>query len=148
MEPITVRNWMTPNPITIPMDTLMTKAYRMMVDHKFRHLPIINPATNKVVGVVSKQQIRRVEIHLLTLYARSMMSSLVMQFDTVGEMPLPQLVTVGPNDTMEQASLLMSLHQLSALAVVADDQLVGILTESDVYRFVQEVYDGPSRRAE
>lgn len=145
MEPTSVRKWMTPNPIAIPSNMLITKAYRLMVDNDFRHLPIIDPMTDTVIGVVSKQQIRRVEIHLLTLYARSLMGSLVMQFDTVGEMPLPPLVTIAPDDTMEHASLMMSLHQLSALPVLDEGQLVGILTESDVYRFVRDVYDGPDR---
>ena len=46
-----VREWMTPNPVTVPPDTPVEEAGRIMLDAGFRHLPVVED--DRPVGIVS-----------------------------------------------------------------------------------------------
>jgi CBS domain-containing protein len=47
-----VRQWMTEDPVTATAETPLEEAAQMMLDHGFRHLPVVDD-TQQVVGVVS-----------------------------------------------------------------------------------------------
>lgn len=47
-----VREIMTPSPITITCDTSVDEAMRVMTEHRFRHLPVVD-SDGHVVGVLS-----------------------------------------------------------------------------------------------
>jgi CBS domain-containing protein len=50
-----VRQWMTPDPITATPDMPLEEASQIMLDHGFRHLPVMNGST--VLGVVSLRRV-------------------------------------------------------------------------------------------
>lgn len=50
-----VRQWMTEDPVTVAVDTPLTEAAKVMLDHGFRHLPVLDEG--QVVGVVSLRRV-------------------------------------------------------------------------------------------
>jgi CBS domain-containing protein len=50
-----VRQWMTTDPITAPPDMSLDEAARVMLDHGFRHLPVVDDSG--VLGVVSLRRV-------------------------------------------------------------------------------------------
>lgn len=50
-----VRQWMTPDPITAPPDMEFEEAERVMIEHGFRHLPVVNGS--EVLGIVSLRRV-------------------------------------------------------------------------------------------
>jgi CBS domain-containing protein len=50
-----VRQWMTPDPITITPDVSLDEAAQIMLDNGFRHLPVMEGST--VVGYVSLRRV-------------------------------------------------------------------------------------------
>jgi CBS domain-containing protein len=50
-----VRQWMTADPITVPPDMTLDDAAKIMLDHGFRHLPVMDGET--VLGVVSLRRV-------------------------------------------------------------------------------------------
>ena len=50
-----VRQWMTADPITVPPDMALDDAAKIMLDHGFRHLPVMDGET--VLGVVSLRRV-------------------------------------------------------------------------------------------
>jgi CBS domain-containing protein len=50
-----VRDWMTPNPITATEETDAAEAGRTMLEHGFRHLPIVSG--ERAIGVVSLRDV-------------------------------------------------------------------------------------------
>ena len=50
-----VRQWMTPDPITAPIEMPLDEAAQIMIDHGFRHLPVVDEG--QVVGVVSLRRV-------------------------------------------------------------------------------------------
>jgi len=52
-----VRQWMTPNPVTIDPDTPVEDAAKIMFDHNFRHLPVVKDG--RPLGIVSLRILSR-----------------------------------------------------------------------------------------
>jgi CBS domain-containing protein len=52
-----VRQWMTPNPVTIEPDLTIDEAARIMFDHGFRHLPVVKDG--RPLGIVSLRLLAR-----------------------------------------------------------------------------------------
>lgn len=50
-----VRQWMTEDPITAPPDMTLDDAAQVMLDHGFRHLPVVDGSG--VLGVVSLRRV-------------------------------------------------------------------------------------------
>jgi acetoin utilization protein AcuB len=109
---------MTPHPVTItPQDTLIT-AQEKMTAGRFRRLPVVQDGA--LVGILTDRDIRR---HVGMEERTQVVAAMT-------EHPL----TVTPFITVEETVRLMLKHQISGLPVVEDEQLVGIITTSDVLR--------------
>lgn len=53
-----VRDYMTSNPVSAAADTSIEEATQMMLEHGFRHLPIVD-ADQRLVGIVSLRDLAR-----------------------------------------------------------------------------------------
>src|SRR5262252_7448359 len=52
-----VRQWMTPDPLTIEPETSIEEAANIMFDHNFRHLPVVKDGRS--LGIVSLRILAR-----------------------------------------------------------------------------------------
>jgi len=52
-----VRQWMTPDPLTIAPETSIEEAAKIMFDHNFRHLPVVKDG--RPLGIVSLRVLSR-----------------------------------------------------------------------------------------
>ena len=51
------RQWMTPDPLTVEPETTVEEAAKIMLDHNFRHLPVVKEG--RVLGMVSLRLLSR-----------------------------------------------------------------------------------------
>ena len=58
---------------------------------------------------------------------------------TVSEIMTPDPATVGPDETLERAALMMLNRRISGLPVVEENKLVGMITETDIFRALVEI---------
>ena len=116
----TIRDAMTADPTTIEPTTSATEAARIMKSQDVGSLPILE--NDRLVVVVTD---RDLAIRLLAEGKSG---------DTaVGEIASKDVVTVDPQQTLEEATRLMAEHQLRRLPVCEEDgKLVGILAQADV----------------
>lgn len=129
-----VRDWMTPTPQTVSLDTTLNAAYKIMQAGGFRHLPIV--AGERLIGLVSKRDIRRARLQIAAAYAPGDMQTMVGKHKTVGEIMEYHPQTVQGDQGIGEACSLMLESHLTALPVTENGRLVGILTESDVLKMV------------
>jgi acetoin utilization protein AcuB len=119
-----VREWMTSPPILIQARQSAPEALDFMEQRKVRRLPV--EEEGRLVGIVTKTDLQSklgpfpISWRRLRLYVTDVMTR--------------DPVTVGPDEPLEQAATLMLTHKISGLPVVADGRVVGIVTESDVFR--------------
>jgi CBS domain-containing protein len=116
----TIQESMTPNPTTIEPTTAAREAARIMKSEDVGALPIVEDG--KLVGMITD---RDLAIRVLAEGKDA---------DTpVGEIASRDVVTVDPQQTLEEAGRLMAEHQIRRLPVVEEDgRLVGILAQADV----------------
>lgn len=136
-----VRDIMTPNVITIPADTSIINAKRIMREHKFRRLPVVDDG--KLVGIVTEERLEKVAPPKGTSpsiweFSYSLVSAFGTQVREV--MSKKKLVTVSPDMTVEAAVALAQSKKVGALVVVENGKVVGICTTNDFfYRIVNKV---------
>jgi CBS domain-containing protein len=123
---MTVNEVMTHNPRTLTPDSTVEEAARLMRDDDVGSLPLVEGS--KCVGTVTDRDI------VLRVVAESR------PFDTkVGEIAAKELVTVDPQQSVEDAMRLMAEHQVRRLPVCEEDgRLVGIVAQADVARSASE----------
>jgi CBS domain-containing protein len=57
-----VREWMTANPVTASESTSAEEAARVMLEHGFRHLPVVE--VDQTLGIVSLRDVMRWSMHV------------------------------------------------------------------------------------
>ncbi|MGE0821895.1 MAG: CBS domain-containing protein [Candidatus Binatia bacterium] len=111
-----VRDRMTPDPVIIGPEAMLTTAQEYMHVGHFRRLPVIRDG--ELIGIITDRDVRR----------HNGMEDRTKVGAAMTENPL----TVGPLTTVEEATQLMIFRQIGGLPVVDNGRLVGILTASDV----------------
>lgn len=118
--------------VTIRWEEPVTRAWRLMEERHIRHLPVID-ADGRLVGIVTDGDLSE-----LLLAERVRDASAAPPTLIVGKAMTSDAVAVSPWCDLEEAVRLMHARKLSALPVVEDGQVVGILTENDILRAFAE----------
>jgi|UniRef100_A0A7C3SMF6 acetoin utilization protein AcuB len=127
-----VKEWMTHNPVTISDETSMMKAIHLMKQNRFRRLPVMHDG--QLVGIVTDRDLKEASPSKATTLDVHELYYLLAELQ-VKDIMTRNPITVRPDDTVEHAAQLMLENTISGLPVVDDTgQLVGILTQSDVFR--------------
>ncbi len=137
-----VRDWMTPNPITIDPKTTLPEAHKLMKECHIRRLPVVD--RGKLVGIVTLGDIREAEPSDATALSIFELNYLIAKL-TVDRIMTRNPIVIPPEASMREAAQVMLEHKIGGLPVVENDKLVGIITESDIFRvLVQEQDTAPS----
>lgn len=127
---------MSKNPVTIGPDDSLEKAMDLMKKHKIRRLPVMEG--DRLVGIVTDRDVREAwasDATTLSVYELKYLLDRV----KIKEIMTKQVITVTPNHTIEEAAKLMYEWRIGGLPVLEDGKLVGIITESDIFKIFLEV---------
>jgi acetoin utilization protein AcuB len=125
-----VREFMNASPVSIAPDTPLLEAEWRMQEGGFRHLPIVD-AYDRLVGIVSDRDLREAAPSDATSLSRQELTYLLSRL-TVKDVMTTSVLTARPGEPAETAAIRMREHKVSALPVVDDERLVGIVTTSDM----------------
>jgi acetoin utilization protein AcuB len=128
-----VREWMSADPITADIDLPIMEAHKLMTDHRIRRLPVID--RGQLVGIVTLGDVRGAEPSEATSLSIWELNYLLSKLSVERVMSSP-VINVQPDDPVPEAARLMLTHKIAGLPVVDGDGLVGIITESDIFRMV------------
>jgi acetoin utilization protein AcuB len=125
-----VRDMMTMNVVSIPSNTSIADAKRIMDAHKIRRLPVVD--RGRLVGIVTERR--------LDQYTPSKATSLsVWEIGyLLGNTPVKDImeknvITVTPDMTVEEALGVAQRNGVGALLVVENGRLVGMVTTNDFF---------------
>ena len=125
-----VADVMTTNVVSIPSNTSLADARRIMDAHRIRRLPVID--RGKLMGIVTRDALDRAGPSKLTTFSMHELSYLLTKL-TVEEVMRREVVTVSPGMTVEEAVALAQSKQVGALIVIEGDQVIGICTTNDFF---------------
>lgn len=127
-----ISDYMTADPLTIPAEMTLTEARRLLTDHHFRHLPVVD-GDNKLLGVISDRDLRSAypaSIQSLEEQERVMEQ---VRNTTVGEIMSQNCSCLGLDSTLDDALMVFDRDMVGALPVVTeDDVVVGIFSMRDL----------------
>jgi CBS domain-containing protein len=127
----TVKDAMTSNPTTVTTDQTITDAAKIMKREDTGIVPITDG--DRIVGVITDRDIT------IDVVAEGKDP----QSTKVTELASHDLVTVDPQQDLDEALRLMAKHQVRRLPVVEEDgRLVGILAQADVARYASDERTG------
>jgi predicted amidohydrolase len=108
-----VRDWMALDPVTVRPSTRLAEASRLLREFRIRHLPVV--ARGQVVGMLSDRDLigRRDD-------------------DEVETAMSTPVVTVDSHASLDEAARLLISHRINGLPVMDGEELVGIITTTDV----------------
>jgi acetoin utilization protein AcuB len=116
--------------ITVSPQTTLVQARDLIDKKKIDHLLVVNDK-KKLVGIVSDRDLKQnwaspatsLSTHELNYLLTKVVVSMIM---------IKTVVTVPTSTTIERAALVMQQHRISALPVMEDGELAGIITSTDV----------------
>jgi len=129
---------MTRNPITVNQDVGIDEALKTMRDEKVRRLPVLN-RRGVLVGIVSEKDLLQASPSPATSLSIHEMHYLLSQMK-VAEVMTKKVITVTEYTPLEEAARIMVDNKIGGLPVMRDDKLVGIITETDMFKAFLELF--------
>ena len=128
---------MTERPITVNEDTPVDRALRLMRDEKVRRFPVLDKR-GKLVGIVSEKDLLYVSpspATSLSMYEIPYLLSKIKVRDTMAK----DVISVAEDTPLEEAARIMADNKIGGLPVTRDGKLVGIITETDLFKVFLEM---------
>ena len=115
-----VRDLMVSDVVTIEPSTSVVDAAGQMIQQEKGPLPVVEGG--RPVAIITDRDI----VAHVVAEGRDPSST------TVNDIASHELVTIGPDQDVDEARRLMDQHQLDRILVVEGDRLVGIISEADL----------------
>ena len=128
---------MSRHPITIRPDLSLADALRVMRDAKVRRLPVVD-REDRLVGIVLEKDLLYASPSPATSLSVYELNYLVSRI-TVDSLMTRDVVTVSEDTALEEAARIMADHNIGGLPVMRDGVLVGMITESDLFKVFIEL---------
>jgi acetoin utilization protein AcuB len=135
---------MTRHPITVSPDTPVAEALQMMRENNVRRFPVIDTKSARLIGIVTEKELLYASPSPATSLSIHEIHYLMSKI-TVDEVMTKELVTVAEDAAIEEAALLMVDNKVGALPVMRGQQLVGIITETDLFKTFIELFSARER---
>lgn len=132
-----VASRMTRDPITVTNKTPIDEALKLMRDKRVRRLPVVDEK-GKLVGIVAEKDILYASPSPATSLSIHEIHYLVSKL-TVAEIMTKNVFTVTDDTPLEEAARVMADNRIGALPVLHDGALVGIITETDIFKAFLEL---------
>jgi CBS domain-containing protein len=145
-----VSDVMTADPVTVPPETSVDDAAKLLAEHRFGAVPVVDDA-GELVGILRDDDliVSEARLHIPTVFelfgGLFVLPGQKHRFEeelhkvggsTVAEVMDDDPPTVGPSDTIETVATVMHDRSVSHVAVVVDGRCVGIVARGDLVRLL------------
>ncbi len=135
---VPITSIMTTNVVKINVTDDLTKAEHLFKKHHIRHIPVVSG--NTIVGMLSYTDLLRISFVDAVDEDADVVDVTVYNMFTVEQVMTKKLVTISPETTIKEAAEILATHEFHALPVVHDQLLVGIVTTTDVIKYLLAMY--------
>ena len=129
---------MTRSVITLDEGRSLREAIALMQRHRIRHVPIVSGEA--ILGILTDRDVKRATPSLLSGVSQEEFDR-VLNETTVGQAMTRSPFTITPSTGLRDAVKVILDRRFSALPVVEDGRLVGILTVTDLLRTLHEMLE-------
>ncbi len=122
--------------ITVPPDMPVVDALNLMRAEHIRRAPVVKG--NKLVGIVSDKDLLNASPSAATTLSIWEINYLLSKIK-VEEVMTREVITVTVDTPIEEAARIMADNKIGGLPVMKDGKLVGIITETDLFKVMLEM---------
>lgn len=134
-----VRDWMSRDVLTVSPDTPAVEAGHILVEHSIRRLPVVEDG--RLVGIVTYDDIRGARPSAAARTVDELELAYLLANLPISEVMTRDPVTVSADETIGRAADAMLANEVGGVPVVdRDGRLVGLITESDIFRLVAHAW--------
>jgi CBS domain-containing membrane protein len=131
-----VREIMMGSPVTLKPEDTLDLANDVISLGRIRHIPVL--ADGRLVGLLSERDlIGAAANQIFGLKQKS--KSALLKTVLIRDVMKKKVVTVTPDTTIKDAAHLMATKKIGCVPVVTDGALVGLLTTTDILRYVESL---------
>ena len=133
-----VKNRMTSPAMTVTPETSFQDALKLMRDHKFRRIPVVDH-DSKLIGIVSERDLLHASPSPATSLSVWEVNYLLWKLK-VADIMTHQVITISQDAPIEDAANLMVTRKIGGLPVVDNaGHVVGVITETDIFKAFAEM---------
>ncbi|HEX5689985.1 MAG TPA: CBS domain-containing protein [Roseiflexaceae bacterium] len=133
MHTYCVADWMSKPPILAHPTMSLNDAQHLMDEYAVRRLPVVQ--NERLVGIITRGDLRAAQPSSATLLSVHEWRDLLAR-ETVGNCMTRDPIAIASDTPVLYAARLMLLHKISGLPVVDNGRVVGVITESDLFRLM------------
>lgn len=130
---------MTHHPITVPPDMPIESALKLLREEGIRRLPVVDRKTKRVIGMVTEKDLLYASPSPATSLSIHEIHYLLSKI-TVEQVMSKKLFTAAEDMPIEEAARIMVDNKVGALPVMRGDALIGIITETDIFKVFIELF--------
>lgn len=135
---VPVSSIMTKNVVKLNLTDDLTKAEMLFRKHHIRHIPVVNG--NVILGMLSYTDLLRISFADAVDDDDEVIDTTVYNMFTIEQVMAKKLVTISPDMTIKEAAEILATKEFHALPVVQGDLLVGIVTTTDLIKYLIDQY--------
>jgi len=133
-----IENFMTKSPVIIHENTSLSRAWEILKEKSFHHLPVLNEDDN-ITGILSSTDVQNLSVLFNNSDAHGDIS-LFLNNLTVKDVMTTHVVTVQKDQSVEEANDLLLSKGIRALPVLENGKIIGIISETDVLHYYNQKY--------
>lgn len=131
-----VKDIMTKNPVFVPLNYSVSKAYKLMNEKGFSQLPVVDN-DNKLVGLITEDALEKVS-------PSSNLSDYEINYllnqTKIRDIMQTGIFVIKEDTIIENAALIIKENRISSICVIDDDKhLSGIITKTDVFKALIDI---------
>lgn len=135
---VSISTLMSKNIVKLNTTDDLTKAELLFKKHKIRHIPVVSG--NKIIGMLSYTDLLRISFADATNDDETVVDTTVYNMFTVEQVMAKNLVTISPDTTIKETAEILADKEFHALPVCEGDLLVGIVTTTDLIKYLISQY--------
>ncbi len=129
---------MTKNVVTISTKDDLVTAEELFKKYRIRHIPVVRG--NAILGILSYTDLMRISFADAIDDNEHDVDTMVYNMFTIEQVMVKDVVSVPPTATVKEVAQFLALKEFHALPVVDDGKLVGIVTTTDLIRYLLDQY--------
>lgn len=135
---VPVSTIMTKNVVKLNLNDDLTKAEALFKKYHIRHIPVVKG--NVVLGMLSYTDLLRISFVDAVDDEAEVVDATVYNMFTVEQVMAKKLITVEPDTSIKETAEILSKNEFHALPVCQGDLLVGIVTTTDLIKYLISQY--------
>lgn len=135
---VPVSTIMATNIVKLNLKDELSKAESLFKKHKIRHIPVVNG--NKIIGMLSMSDLLRISFVDSAFEDEDEIDTVVYDMFDISQVMTKNIVTITSDTTIREAAEILASKEFHALPVLKGDDLIGIVTTTDLIKYLLEQY--------